>query len=263
MVEPMQHTSQVISLKQTRLWVVLACFFVSNALVAEFIGGKIFSLEPTLGLGSLFPAQGPLQFSAGVILWPLVFIMTDLINEYFGFKAVRFLSWLTAAMIGYAFIMVYFAIGLSPADWWLGVGKEQGIENMQVSFSAVFGQSNWIIVGSMIAFLVGQLLDALIFQAIRKKMGETKIWIRATFSTLVSQFIDSFVVLYVAFVLGPQKWSLELFWKVGKVNYAYKFSMALLLIPLLYGVRALIEKYLGKNISESLKAQAVGLEALV
>ncbi len=244
-----------------KLFIVLAGFFVTNALVAEFIGVKIFALEPTLGWPpmnwNIFGQSGSLMFTAGVLLWPIVFIMTDIINEYFGRRGVKLLSYLAAALIAYAFIMVFFAIKLSPADFWVGVNAERGVPDMQVAFSNIFGQSNWIIVGSLVAFLIGQLIDAWVFHRVRKGLGENHIWLRATFSTLVSQFIDSFVVLYIAFVIGPQKWPIDLFLAIGTVNYGYKVLMAILLIPLLYLIRFAIERYLGKELSERLKKEAV------
>jgi uncharacterized integral membrane protein (TIGR00697 family) len=84
-----------------------------------------------------------------------------------------------------------------------------------------------------------------VFHRIRQLTGERWIWLRATGSTAVSQLIDSFVVLYIAFVLGPQKWSIDLFLAVGTLNYAYKMVAAIALIPLLYLARALIHGYLG------------------
>ena len=70
-------------------------------------------------------------------------------------------------------------------------------------------------------------------------------WLRATGSTAVSQLVDSFVVLYIAFVLGPQHWSMGLFLAVGTLNYLYKMGAALALIPLLYLARGAIHSYLG------------------
>lgn len=128
---------------------------------------------------------------------------------------------------------------------------------MQAAFANIFGQSNWIIVGSLVAFLIGQVVDALVFHKIREQFGESKIWLRATFSTLVSQFIDSFVVLYIAFVLGPQHWPMGRFLAVGTVNYTYKVGMAFLMIPLLYLSSFLIEKYLGKQRAEALRKHAM------
>ncbi len=250
----------ILSDKRSRLFLFLAVFFITNALIAEFIGVKIFALEDTLGWQpfnwNLFGQKGSLMFSAGVLLWPLVFIMTDVINEYFGMRGVKLISYLAIGLITYGFIMIYFSISLSPADFWIGVGKEQGVPDMQAAFANIYGQSNWIIVGSLIAFLIGQLLDAYIFFRIRRWVGEGKIWLRATISTAVSQFIDSFVVLYVAFVLGPQQWDHSLFMAVGTVNYSYKLSMAILLIPTLYIAHYLIDQYLGKEQADEMRSLA-------
>ncbi|MCB0703656.1 MAG: queuosine precursor transporter [Saprospiraceae bacterium] len=247
--------------RSVRLFLFLGGFFICNALVAEFIGVKIFAMEDTLGIAplnwNLFGQKGSLNFTAGVLLWPVVFIMTDVINEYFGKKGVRMLSFLAVGLIVYAFCMVFLAIRLSPADWWIGVNATRGTDNMQAAFSNVFGQSNWIIIGSLVAFLVGQLVDVYIFQRIRVWTGDNKIWLRATGSTLVSQFIDSFIVLYIAFVLGPQKWSIGLFLAVGTVNYIYKFFMAIILTPLIYVAHNFIDRFLGEKLATEMKEAAL------
>src|SRR5690606_18690157 len=145
--------------RSTRLFYILGSFFIANALLAEFIGVKIFSLEETLGIS---PADltilgiGNLSFNltAGVLLWPVVFIMTDIINEYFGKRGVRFLSFTAAGLIAYAFVMVYFAMWLSPSDFWIERTTPGGILDMDLAFNAIFGQGLWIIVGSLVAFLI-------------------------------------------------------------------------------------------------------------
>jgi queuosine precursor transporter len=252
----------LLSQKPVLLFIVLAGFFVTNAIVAEFIGVKIFALEDSLGFSpfswKLFGQSGSLSLTAGVLLWPVVFIMTDLINEYFGKRAVKLLSWLTAALIAYAFLMVFGAIKLVPADWWVTSAQNRGIDDRQAAFGNIFGQGLWIIGGSLVAFLVGQIIDAGVFHRLRKLTGEKKLWLRSTGSTLISQFIDSFVVLYIAFVLNPgENWSTSLFLAVGTVNYCYKLVVAILLTPLIYAVHVLIDKYLGKESSEQLRHDAV------
>ncbi len=246
--------------RSTILFVLLGGFFVSNAMLAEFIGVKIFALEDTLGLPALdwnlFGQSGSLSFTAGVLLWPVVFIMTDIINEYFGKRGVRFLSWMTVGLIVYAFLFAYLAIGLAPAGWWVGIQAERGVPDMQAAFAAIFGQGLWIIGGSVTAFLIGQIIDVTVFHQVRRVTGDRMIWARATGSTLVSQLVDSFVVLYIAFVLGPQNWPLDLFLAVGTVNYLYKFAVAIALTPLIYAGRFLIDRYLGPDLSESLKQRA-------
>jgi len=251
----------ILSRKPVFLFIILAGFFITNAIVAEFIGVKIFALEDTLGIAplnwNLFGHQGSLNLTAGVLLWPVVFIMTDIINEYYGWKGVRMLSYMAAGFIAYSFMMVFAAVALTPAEWWPGSYAAKGVPDMQDAFAQIFGQGMWIIVGSLIAFLLGQVVDALIFHHIRKLTKDDKVWLRATGSTLISQFIDSFVVLYVAFVLGPPKWEISLFLAVGIVNYSYKFLMAIILTPLIYLGHFLIEWYLGTELAEKLKKEAI------
>ncbi|MEL6256782.1 MAG: queuosine precursor transporter [Bacteroidota bacterium] len=246
--------------KDQLLFVILAGFFISNALIAEFIGVKIFALEASFGMEplnwNLFGQTGSLSFTAGVLLWPIVFIMTDVINEYYGQRGVRLLSYLAVGLISYAFIMAYGAINLAPADWWVGSFAEKGVPDMQEAFRNIFGQGMWIIVGSLVAFFLGQILDVIVFHKIRSWTGESKVWLRATGSTVVSQLIDSLVVLYIAFVLGPAQWSLSLFFAVATVNYVYKVTAAILLTPAIYGAHYVIDKFLGKELAEKLKSAA-------
>jgi len=146
---------------------------------------------------------------------------------------------------------------LAPASFWLEQGQSIGVSNMQDAYGSIFGQSNWIIVGSLVAFLVGQLLDVFVFQFINKRTNQKMIWLRATGSTLVSQFVDSFIVLYIAFVIGPAKWSMSLFLAVGTVNYMYKFTVAVLLTPMIYASHAIIDRFLGKERAEAMKLKAM------
>ncbi|MFY8207269.1 MAG: queuosine precursor transporter [Arenimonas sp.] len=246
--------------KPQRLYVFLAAFFCVTAVLAEFIGVKIFALEATLGIApfewNLFGQTGSLNFTAGTLLWPIVFVMTDIVNEYFGKRGVRFISWTAVALILYGFVFAYAAIHLAPADWWIGANANQGVPDLQAAFAAIFGQGLWTIWGSVIAFGLGQLIDVSVFSRIRRYTGPRMVWLRATGSTAVSQLIDSFVVLYIAFVLGPQQWSYDLFFAVATLNYGYKMLAAVLMIPALYGVRKLIHWYLGHEHAELLHRNA-------
>jgi len=190
------------------------------------------------------------------LIWPIVFILTDVINEYFGRRGVRLISYAAIVMISYGFLFAYASIHLAPADWWVTVNKERGVPDMQAAYSSVFGQGLWTIGGSITAFFVGQVIDVGIFHRIRQWTGERWIWLRATGSTAVSQLVDSFLVLYIAFVLGPQQWPIGLFLAVGTVNYLYKMAAAVVLSPLLYLSRRWIEQYLGREEAERLKTEA-------
>lgn len=246
--------------RAVRLFIALAAFFVTDALIAEFVGVKIFSLEKTLGIPdwnwSLLGVSGTLNFTAGVIFWPLVFILTDIINEYYGLRGVRFVSWLAVGLISWAFLAAYLAISLAPAPFWVEANAALGVPDIQHAYALIFGQGMWTIVGSIVAFLIGQLIDVAVFRRIRKRTGEKYLWVRATGSTAVSQFFDSFIVLYIAFVIGPQRWPVQQFLAVGTVNYAYKMLAAIAMIPLLYLVHAGVRRYLGAQRGEQLRHEA-------
>ncbi len=246
--------------KATRLFIFLSGFFLTNALIAEFIGVKIFSLEATLGVApiqwSILGVTGNLNFTAGVLLWPFVFIMTDVINEYFGLRGVRLISWVAVSFICYAFVIAYVSIGLAPAEFWVDSNKDLGVTDIQHAYAQIFGQGLWTICGSVIAFLIGQLVDVTVFHKVRRLTGDRYVWLRATGSTAVSQLFDSFVVLYIAFVIGPQHWSMSQFLAVGSLNYLYKMLAAVAMIPLLYLARKIIKNYLGVEEATKLRQYA-------
>jgi len=234
--------------RRNNLFLILGFFFLTNAIVAEFIGAKIFSLEKTIGIAPLnlkiLGDSYNMDMTAGVLLWPFVFILTDIINEYFGPKGVRKLSYIAVLMLVYSFVMVRAAMGLEGADFWQFSAQNLGIKSMTNAFNSVFGQGLMIILGSLVAFLIGQIIDAFVFAQIKKKSQNRFIWLRATGSTVVSQFIDSYVVLVVAFYLGGN-YSLKWVLQVGTINYLYKLAMAIILLPLLYFLHHVIDNYLG------------------
>ncbi len=253
---------KILTDKPTKIFVGFSCFFVANALVAEAIGMKLFSMEGLLGLNpvnfTLFHQSGlAFTLTCGVLLWPFEFVITDIINEYYGPKAVKRISITAVILIAYAFIMYFIAIALPPAKVWLDSSHDQGVSNIQQSFQAIFGQNMRIIIGSIVAFLVSQVVDVFVFQKIKKVTGDKHLWLRATGSTLVSQLIDSYIVLFIAFS-GLFSWQLIL--AVGIMNYLYKFFIAILLTPLIYYIEKRIEKYVGHETAIKMKRAAMGDE---
>lgn len=263
----------IIKDKSTRLFIILGGFFICNAFIAEVIGVKIFSLEDSLGITPfaipLFGNVFSFNLTAGVLLWPVVFIMTDIINEYYGERGVRFLSYLTVFLLAYGFAMYYVAIHLVPAGWWPGSKAEQGVPDMQAAYAQVFGQGIAIIAGSLVAFLVGQVVDVVIFHRIKQATGEKFIWLRSTGSTIVSQFIDSFVVLFIAFYFYPKyisdangaPWAFSLLLSVCFGNYIYKFVVAVLMTPVIYLVHDRIDRYFGPDVAAKMKKAALRYKA--
>ncbi|MFB9108882.1 queuosine precursor transporter [Flavobacterium gyeonganense] len=213
--------------KKEIVFVILAGIFITNAVVAELIGGKLIQI-------------GPFVMSIGILPWPVVFLTTDLINEYFGEKGVKKLSFITACLIAYAFLILFMAIAIPSAKGISPVNDEQ--------FQAVFGQSMWIIVGSIIAFMVSQLIDVSVFWFFKNRTGDKKIWLRTTGSTIISQLFDSFIVLGIAFYL-PGKIDFDTFLSSALVGYTFKLSIAIVLTPLIYLGHYLIKKYLNEHTS--------------
>lgn len=246
--------------KKNNLFIVLSGIFLTNALIAEMIGVKIFSAEGTLGLApaniNILGFVMDFNLTAGAVIWPVVFITSDLINEYFGQPGVKRISYLTAGLIAYSFIVIFFSMNLPPADWWLDANSkdaEGNYFNIEFAFNKIFGQGQRIIIGSLTAFLIGQLIDVFIFQKLRKITGPKKLWLRATGSTLVSQLIDSFVVLFIAFA---GIFSTSQLIAIGITNYIYKFLVAILLTPAIYGGHYLIDRYLGKEHAQRISDEA-------
>ncbi|WP_079686100.1 queuosine precursor transporter [Ohtaekwangia koreensis] len=246
--------------KRNRLFVILAGIFITNALMAEMIGVKIFSAETTVGLQpahlNILGFTMDFNLTAGVVIWPVVFITTDLINEYFGKPGVKRISYFTAILITYSFVILFLSIHLPPAGWWVDAYSKdpQGnYFNIDYAFSKIFGQGQRIILGSLTAFIIGQLVDVFVFHKLRNVTGSKLLWLRATGSTLVSQFVDSFVVLYIAFA---GIFSNQQILAIGITNYIYKFAVAILLTPLIYFGHNLIDRYLGKENAEQISQEA-------
>jgi uncharacterized integral membrane protein (TIGR00697 family) len=246
--------------KKNRLFIILSGIFLTNAIVAEMIGVKIFSGEGTLGLQpahlNMFGFEMDFNLTAGAVIWPVVFITSDLINEYFGKPGVKRISYLTAGLIAYAFVVIFITMKLPPAQWWQDANNKDlagNYFNMDFAFNKIFGQGQRIIIGSLTAFLLGQLVDVSVFHKMRKLTGNKMLWLRATGSTLVSQFIDSFVVLFIAFY---GTFSHTQIVAIGFTNYIYKFCVAILLTPLIYFGHYLINRFLGKENAEKIAEES-------
>lgn len=203
------------------VYLILAGLFVANALLGEILGGKLIEV-------------GGYIMSLGVIPWPIVFIATDLINEYYGKSGVRRLTLLTVGLILYAFVIIAIAMGIPAAG--ISPVKDE-------AFNAVLGQSQWIIAGSVTAFAISQLVDVAVFWLFRDATGGKMLWLRATGSTAVSQLIDTFIVLGIGFWL-PGKIATGDFLNLAFTNYTYKFGIAVALTPLIYAAHHAIERYL-------------------
>ena len=227
-----------LNLKDRYLWlfVFLSGLFITNAITAELISNKLIEI-PELNLLGL--KLGPFTTIVGILPWPIVFLITDLLNEFYGKAVVKRLSWITAVLIFYCFIIVGFSLQIPAKE------IEGSLLADNASYNLVFGQAQMVIIGSIVAFLFSQLLDAYLFSWIKSKTGDRYIWLRSTGSTVFSQVIDTYIVLYIGFVL-PGSLSFEEFFTIAPTNYILKLLIAVLLTPFIYIGHAAIRSYLKK-----------------
>lgn len=222
------------------VYLVLTAFFISNAILAELIGGKLIYIPVEL------PWLGMPAASIGVIPWPIVLVATDIMNEYFGREGVKRITLITVAMISYCFVILYLAMQV-PAASFSPVNDE--------TFKIVFGQSLWIIFGSIIAFAISQLIDVTVFWLVREKTKGKMLWLRTTGSTIVSQLIDSVMIIGIAFWL-PGKVKTSDFLNVAMTNYSYKLIIAIGMTPVIYLIHNMIDRYLGKEAHQMIETSA-------
>ena len=211
----------MLNSKKQIIFIIFAGIFITSAIVAELISAKSVPtpLSPII---------------AGIIPWPIVFLLTDVMNEYFGKKTVKRLSYITAGLIAFCFLLVFIAVEMpTDANSYLSDSE----------FRKAFGGSLPIMIGSITAFLVSQLLDVQLFGIFNKLTNGRMIWLRSTGSTVISQLIDGFIVLFIGFWL-PGVYSFQeilVFWISG---YSVKLIIAVLLTPFVYLMHALAKRIL-------------------
>ncbi|MFM7637582.1 MAG: queuosine precursor transporter [Crocinitomicaceae bacterium] len=224
--------------KRYWLFIILAGLFITNAVTAELISNKLIEIPLTFSIGG--STFGPFTTIVGILPWPIVFLLTDLLNEFYGKKAVQRLSWITSGLIGYCFIIVGISLAIPAVE----IPNSTLADNS--SFTLVFGQAQMVIIGSILAFLTSQLLDAIVFEKIKNRTGNRFVWLRSTGSTVLSQLIDSYIVLYIGFVL-PGALTIEQFLTLAPTNYILKLLIAISLTPLIYVGHYVIRKYLSEK----------------
>ncbi len=240
------------------LLLVLCGLFVGFFVTAELLGAKLwtftlFGLSPAkLGLGD----SQEFVASAGILAFPLTFILTDIINEYFGRRIVRVFTWLAIGVNVILQPVVQAAIRVPAISFTEGVSADA----IQGAYSLALGQTWAIVVASLVAFSIAQFVDASVFTWLRHKTGGKMLWLRSQGSTAVSQIIDTIVVIFLAFVIIPSllggtgyvRMSPGDAANVALTNYVYKFAIAVGITPLLYLVHAGVEAWLGHEHAQQL-----------
>jgi uncharacterized integral membrane protein (TIGR00697 family) len=220
---------------RSRLLSLLTAVFVTALIVADITGGKFFHLQ-LFRLGS----YEFVTHSVGMLAFPITFLLTDLINEYYGPKVARQVTYIGLLCAGLSF-------GLILVDRQLPVAPESPIA--QDTFEKVFAMSNRLYVASLSAYLVGQMSDIAVFGVLKRLTGGRMVWLRATGSTVISQAIDSFCVTTILFYGNPGPDGQIAGWQVilpiAATGYVLKFMLAIALTPVVYLGRWLIRTRLG------------------
>jgi uncharacterized integral membrane protein (TIGR00697 family) len=208
--------------------VVLTASFITCLLVGDIIGVKLFQ----------FDDAGHFVISLGMVPFPITFLLTDLLNEFYGKRAARFVTWIGFAMAVLTFVVIQVVVVLPPAPFTLGADwtgtTPSAIDN-------VFGGSKRILFASMVAYISAQLLDIAVFNALKRLTNNRMLWLRATGSTAVSQLLDTVVVQIIAWVgvLSPSK-----IVALVVTSYVVKLAVAVGLTPLIYAGHSLMERWL-------------------
>lgn len=253
------HGPTVRLARQDVLAFSLCSLFVGFFVAAEVLGGKLFRFQ-LFGLGPSDLGLGAgVEFvaTAGILAFPLTFVMTDIVNEYFGKPMVRMFTIVAIAVNLLLQPVIRAAIAVPAVSYTPGVSSEQ----MQEAYRIALGQTTAIVFASLFAFALAQWLDAQVFTWLRRRTGGRMLWLRAQGSTVVSQLIDTLAVIFLAFVVlpaatGGEPWKVAQAFEVSLTNYVYKFLIAVVSTPSLYVVHALVDAYLGKPVARALTAAA-------
>lgn len=231
------HTPYAMSRPQV-LYLWLTGLFVTCLVVANTVGSKFFHF----GSVSLFGTEIYIEHSVGMFAFPVTFLLTDLLNEYYGPRGVRRVTFIGLAMSLVAFGLYYAAVHAPPAP-----AGRTFVDD--AAFNAVIGSGGRMIIASMVAYMIGQLTDIVMFQGMKRLTRGRLLWLRATGSTIISQAVDSLsimTVLYFFSRLADGTHPDLAFTLIGAFKgYLIKFGIAVLITPLLYVGRTVAERGFG------------------
>lgn len=216
------------------IYIWLAAIFVTCLVLANIIGVKVFRFE---FLGRDW------THTMGMLPFPITFLLTDLINEYYGKRGARRVVYIAFAMAALAFILIAISRAVPIREDLPGTATREAFEN-------IFGAAALMYVASLVAFLCGSLLDIVLFGFFKRLTKGKMVWLRATGSTVISQFFDSLVVSFVFFVfipliLGNPATSPAGAFEIAAGGYELKLYLAILVTPFIYLGRWIIREWFG------------------
>lgn len=214
---------------RTWLFVTLVAVLVTCLVVGDLVGGKLTGLH-------LFGREW--VFAVGMLSFPVTFVLTDIISEFYGRTAVRRVTLIAFSMVALTFAIAY-AAGAMP---WASFTQSEGWDGVgELHFSTVFTQAGRIQLSSMTAFLLASLVDISVFFLLKRLTGNRMLWLRATGSTAISQLFDTVLIQALAFgdKLTPGEYI-----NVVTTSYLIKLVVAIGVTPIIYGLHELIERRL-------------------
>ncbi len=200
-----------------KLFIYLSTVFVACLLLGDVIGGKIIRT----------PA-GPI--SVGIIPFPVTFLLTDIVNDFYGRRGAHFLTMLGffMSLLAWILLQVTTLMAIDPSTYFT-----------QSEYAKVFGGSAQLFVASMVAYLIGQFLDIGVFHYWKALTESRHLWLRSTGSTIFSQAVDT-ITINVIFGRVTAGWSWGFIGaKVGR-EYVIKFLVAVALTPAIYALHEAI-----------------------
>ena len=214
---------------------VVAAFFVGILIVSN-----IASSAKIVDLGiSLFTI--PLVFDGGTLLFPLVYVLGDVLTEVYGFKVTRRVIWTGFAALALT-TLVFFVLGILPPEafWEAEAGND--------AYNSILGGMSYggIVLASLSAYLVGEFSNAAILSKLKVKMKGRMLWVRTISSTLAGELLDTMIFVLIATITGVFGW--EIFWSLVITNYILKCGIEALMTPFTYWASRFLKRKEGIDV---------------
>ena len=226
-----------------KVYAILMSIFVVMLVLTNIIGTKIFLLFPKVLPNGLFGV--PISLTAGIITYPITFLVTDVTSEIFGKKRASLMVLTGFFCSILTLIIINIVLKLYPSDVWLSGSSYENLSEMEMAFNTVFTLPGILIFASMSAYLIAQLIDIRIFHFIKKITNSKFLWLRNNLSTMVSQLIDTIIVnsIFLGYGMGLDS---NIIIQIIIANYLVKLFFAAVDTPLVYFFVHIINKKIRK-----------------
>ena len=225
-------------LKAHQIYMVLGALFIASLVVSNLIFQKFFYWD--------FFGLYTFEISVGILPYPVTFLITDIISEVYGKKKANLVV-TTGIFASFFSLLIVYAADAVPATAWSPIDNSL--------FEKVFGATAIAVFASMVAYLLAQYIDIQLFHFWKRLTKGKHLWLRNNFSTFLSQFVDTFSVLFLLCSFGKIDW--ELFGGLLLSGFLFKVLIAALDTPFLYAAVYGLRKLFGLKPAEELQFETV------